>query len=177
MQKNTPVPHLNKGISCQEKGDKTAVLSRLNKGVAKFRSVAPRTSDVCAENFSHSARLWLQQSRASYMLALCLRAVLISSPDWYVSLNENARVGCNAYTDIMWKCGQCPNKGAFLYYRYLYFTRGIDASYRHTSYRYIDPYRWIVTPLIHIHIYIHTHTYMQLVIIYIKYKIIFTEIL
>ncbi len=33
----------------------------------------------CVENFSHSARL--QQSRASYMLALCLRAVLISSPD------------------------------------------------------------------------------------------------
>ncbi len=33
----------------------------------------------CVENFSHSARL--QQSRAFYMLALCLRAVLISSPD------------------------------------------------------------------------------------------------
>ncbi len=31
-----------------------------------------RTSDVCAENFSHSARLLLQQSRASFMLALCL---------------------------------------------------------------------------------------------------------
>ncbi len=49
--------------------------------------------------------------------------------------------------DIMWKCGQCQNKGAFLYDRYRYFTRGIDASYRHTLYRYIDPYRWIVTPL------------------------------
>ncbi len=35
MQKNTPVPHLNKGISRQEKGTKTAVLSR----VAKLRSV------------------------------------------------------------------------------------------------------------------------------------------
>ncbi len=35
MQKKTPVPRLNKGISCQEKGDKTAVLSR----VAKLRSV------------------------------------------------------------------------------------------------------------------------------------------
>ncbi len=40
-----------------------------------------RASDKCAENFSHSARLLLQQSRASFMLALCLRAVLISSPD------------------------------------------------------------------------------------------------
>ncbi len=38
----------------------------------------------CAENFSHSTRLLLQQSRASFMIALCLRAVLISSPDkWY----------------------------------------------------------------------------------------------
>ncbi len=33
----------------------------------------------CVENFSHNARL--QQSRASYMLASCVRAVLISSPD------------------------------------------------------------------------------------------------
>ncbi len=49
--------------------------------------------------------------------------------------------------DIIWKCGQCQNKGAFLYYRYRYFTRGIDASYRHILYRYIDPYQWIVTPL------------------------------
>ncbi len=39
MQKNTPVPRLNKGISCQEKGDKTAVLSRVTKGVAKLSSV------------------------------------------------------------------------------------------------------------------------------------------
>ncbi len=36
------------------------------------------SSDVWAENFSHSARLLLQQSWASFMLALCLRAVLIS---------------------------------------------------------------------------------------------------
>ncbi len=37
-KKNTPVPCLNKGISCQEKGTKTAVLSR----VAKLRSVVAR---------------------------------------------------------------------------------------------------------------------------------------
>ncbi len=103
--------------------------------------------DVCAENFSHSARLLLQKSRAFYMLASCVRIVLISSPAWDVRLNENARVCGNTKTDIMWKCGQCQNKGAFLYYRYRYFTRGIDALYRHTLYRYIDPYRWIVTPL------------------------------
>ncbi len=42
MQKNTPVPHLNKGISCQEKGDKNsfAVLSR----VAKLRSVVAKAT-------------------------------------------------------------------------------------------------------------------------------------
>ncbi len=34
-----------------------------------------------AENFSHSVRLLLQQSRAFYMLSSCVRAVLISSPD------------------------------------------------------------------------------------------------
>ncbi len=32
---------------------------------------------VCAENFSHSTRLLLQQSRASIMLALCLRQSLL----------------------------------------------------------------------------------------------------
>ncbi len=32
--------------------------------------------------------------------------------------------------------------------RYRYFTCGIDASYRHTLYWYIDPYRWIITPLV-----------------------------
>ncbi len=44
----------------------------------RFRCVCLRALQ-CAENFSHSARL--QQSRASYMLASCFRAVLISSPD------------------------------------------------------------------------------------------------
>ncbi len=48
---------------------------------ARFRCVCVCASDVCAENFSHSARLLLQQSRASFMLTSCLRAVLISSPD------------------------------------------------------------------------------------------------
>ncbi len=43
--------------------------------------VCARASDVCAGNFSHSARLLIQQSWASFMLAPCLRAVLISSPD------------------------------------------------------------------------------------------------
>ncbi len=48
---------LIKAFLVRKKGTKTAVLSRVAKGVAKFRSVAPHASDVCAENFSHSARL------------------------------------------------------------------------------------------------------------------------
>ncbi len=53
----------------------------------RFRCVCVRALQMCvcvralqcAGNFSHSARLLLQQSRASFMLALYLRAVLISS--------------------------------------------------------------------------------------------------
>ncbi len=37
-------------------------------------------------------RLFRQQSRASYMLALCLRAVLISSPDMLVRMRMHALV-------------------------------------------------------------------------------------
>ncbi len=123
-----------------------AELTRLSVCMC-FRCVCVcAASDVCAENFSNIAQLFRQQSRASYMLALCLRAGLISSPDMWDWTRMHALVVMHRQ-DIIWKCGQCQNKGAFLYYRYLYFTRGIDASYRHTLYRYIDPYRWIVTPL------------------------------
>ncbi len=67
-------------------------------------------SDVCAGNFSHSGRLLLQQTRASFNA----RLVPSGSPyieSWYVRLKENARVGGNALKDIMSKCGQCQNKG------------------------------------------------------------------
>ncbi len=57
-----------------------AELTRLSVCALRM-CVRARASDVCAENFSHSTRLFRQQSRASFMLALCLRAVLISSPD------------------------------------------------------------------------------------------------
>ncbi len=70
------------------------VLSR----VAKLRSVAPLASDVCAENFSHSARLLLQLSRASFMIALCLRAVLISSPDTWVCTRMHALAVMHRWT-------------------------------------------------------------------------------
>ncbi len=53
---------------------------------------------------------------------------------WHLRLNENACVGCNAYTDIMWKCGQCQNKGAFLYYRY-WHTTDIDILHVASMYR------------------------------------------
>ncbi len=47
----------------------------------RFRCVC--TLQMCARKTSHTARLFRQQSRASYMLALFLRAVLISSPDMW----------------------------------------------------------------------------------------------
>ncbi len=50
-----------------------------------IRAELTRLSVCVRFNFSHSAWLFRQQSRASFMLALCLRAVLISSPgtwDW-----------------------------------------------------------------------------------------------
>ncbi len=52
---------------------------------AEESSIQLMRLSVCTGNFSHSARLLLQQSRASFMLALWLRAVFISSPntwDW-----------------------------------------------------------------------------------------------
>ncbi len=104
--------------------------------MAKLRSVASHASDVCTENFPHNAWLLRQQSRASFMRAIITPCA--GSP--YI---ESA---------ITWKYGQCQNKCSFLYYRYRYFTRGIDASYRHTS------YRLIVTPLTHTHACTHTQT-------------------
>ncbi len=80
---------LIKAFIVKKKGTKT-VLSRVAKGVAKHRTAALRASDVCAENFSHSTRLLLQQSWACFMLALCLRAVLISSPDTWVWMRMHA---------------------------------------------------------------------------------------
>ncbi len=44
-------------------------------------AVCVRALQMCVRETSHSARLLLQQSRASFMLALCLRAVLILSSD------------------------------------------------------------------------------------------------
>ncbi len=59
--------------------------------MAKFRS---GDSDACAENFSHSAQLLLQQSRASYMLPFALGQSLYQVLTR--ELNEDARGGCNA---------------------------------------------------------------------------------
>ncbi len=103
-------------------------------------------SDVCAGNFSQSARLLLQQSRLSFTLALCLWAVLISSPDTWAWTRMHALA-------VMHRRTLCENvdsaKIKVPSYKYRYFTHGIDASsYRHTLYRYIDPYRWIVIPLV-----------------------------
>ncbi len=75
---------------------------------------------------------------------LFARLVPLGSPyieSWYVRLNENAHVGGNDRRTLYENVDSAKIKVPFLYYRYRYFTRGIDASYHHTLYRYIDPYR------------------------------------
>ncbi len=91
----------------------------------------------CAENFSHSARLLLQQSRLFYKLALCLRAVLISSPDTWDWTRMHAVV-------VMHRRTLYENvDGAFLQISIFYaWHRCIVSSYI------VSIYRWIVTPLV-----------------------------
>ncbi len=76
------------------------------------------------------------------MFALCLRAVLISSPGTWDWTRMYALVVMQ--TDIIWKCGQCQNKGAFFILQISIFYawhRCIVSSYI------VSIYRWIVTPL------------------------------
>jgi len=108
----------------------------------RFRCVCARLS---ARKTSHIAWLFRQQFWAFHMLALCLRAVLISSPDTWDWTRMHALA-------VMHRRTLCENvdsaKIKVPFYKYRYFKRGIDASYRHILYRYIDPYRWIVTSLV-----------------------------
>ncbi len=142
-----------KAFLVKKKGTKT-VLSR----VATLRSVAPRASDVCAENFSHSARLLLQLSRASFMIALCLRAVLISSPDTWDWMRMHALA-------VMHRRTLCENVDSAKI-KVPFYTTDINILSMASMHRivihridiYIDPYGWIVTPL-YIYIYIYIYIY------------------
>ncbi len=75
-------------------GELNLVFAQSWRGCLSARTsyVRARVLDVCAENFSHSARLFRQQSQASFMLASCLRAVLISSPGTWVWTRMHALV-------------------------------------------------------------------------------------
>ncbi len=66
-----------KAFLVKKKGTKTAVLSRVAKGVAKFRSVAPRAWDVCTENFS-------QCSTVTPTIPIVLYACLVPSGRPYI---------------------------------------------------------------------------------------------
>ncbi len=78
--------------------------------------------------------------------AMCLRTVLISSPDMGVWTRMHALA-------VMHRWTLCANvdssKIKVLIYTtdYRYFTCGIDASYHQTSYWCIDPFQLIVRPL------------------------------
>ncbi len=97
--------------------------------------VRARASDVCVENFSHSAWLLLQQSRGTFMLALCLRAVLISSSgtwDW---------TRMHALAVMHWRT-LCENVDR-------YFMRGIESSYIVSIYRSISMNRYTPSKKLH----------------------------
>ncbi len=100
-------------------------------------------SDVCAENFSYSARLLLQQSRASFMLALCLRAVLISSPDTWDWMRMHALAVMHRWT-LYENVDSAKIKVPF-YTTDIYILR-VTSMHRIVIHR-IDPYRLIVTPV------------------------------
>ncbi len=74
-------------------------------------------SDVCVCVRFRCVRGKLLTQRATVTTTIpsvfYTRLVSSGSPyieSWHVRLNENARVGGNAQTDIMWKCGPCQNK-------------------------------------------------------------------
>ncbi len=108
-------------------------------------SVCMRFRCVCAENFSHSTWLFRKQSRASFMLALCLRQVLILSPDKWVWTRMHVLA-------VMHRWTICENVDSakikvpiYTIDRYWYFTRSIDASHCQTSYRSISINRYTPT--------------------------------
>ncbi len=104
-------------------------------------AVCVRALQMCARKTSHSARLFRQQSRASFMLALCLRAVLISSPDTWDWTRMHALV-------VMHRRTLCENVDSAKI-KVTFYTTDIDIlrvalMHRIVIHR-IDPYRWIVT--------------------------------
>ncbi len=99
--------------------------------------------DVCAGNFSHSARLFRQQSRASYMLALCVRAVLILSPGTWDWTRMHALVVIHRRT-LCENVDSAKIKVPFIQQISIFYAwhRCIVSSYI------VSIYRWIVTPLV-----------------------------
>ncbi len=131
------------GCLCVCASDVRACASDVRVCASDVRACA---SDVCAENFLQQ-RLLLQQSRAFYMLTLCLRAVLISSPDTRVWTRMHGLA-------VMHRRTLCENVDSAKL-KVPFYTTDIDilrvASMHHIPIHCIDisdPYRWIVTPLI-----------------------------
>ncbi len=103
---------------------------------------------VCVRFRCVRGKLLTQRSTVTPTIPSIFYARLVRSgspyiESWYVRLNKLV---------VMHRRTLCENvdsaKIKVPFYKYRYFTRGIDASYRHTLYRYINPYKWIVTPLI-----------------------------
>ncbi len=119
----------------KKKAEESSVFTQSWRGY-----LCARSSYVCARLagiFSHSARLLLQQSRASFMLALWLQAVFISSPDTWDWTRMHRRTLYENVDSVKIKV--------------TFYTTDIDillvASMHRIVIHYIDPYRWIITPL------------------------------
>ncbi len=117
-----------------------AELTRLSVFVCTS-DVCVCTSDVCV--CTSDVCVFRQQSRASYMLALCLRAVLMSSPDTWDWRRMHALV-------VMLRRTLCENVDSAKI-KVTFYTTDIDilrvASMHRIVIHCIDIYRWIVTPL------------------------------
>ncbi len=116
---------------------------------ACFRCVCACASDVCVRVLQmcvcvcfRCVRGKLLTQRATVTPTIpSVQAVLISSPDTWDWTRIHALV-------VMHRRTLCENvdsaKIKVPFYRYRYFMHGIAID---ASYRYIDPYRWTVTPL------------------------------
>ncbi len=125
-----------------------AVLTRLSVCVlqmcvcVRFRCVCARVLQMCVCVCFRCVCGKLLTQRATVTPTIpSVQAVIISSPDTWDWTRIHALV-------VMHRRTLCENvdsaKIKVPFYRYRYFMHGIAID---ASYRYIDPYRWTVTPL------------------------------
>ncbi len=123
---------------------------RFRCACVRFRCACVCFRCVCGKLLTQ--QLFRQQSRAFYMLALCLRAVLISSPDTRVWTRMHALA-------VMHRRTLCENVDSAKI-KVPFYTTDIDILRVASMHRIVihcidisDPYRWIVTTLVETHMF------------------------